>query len=512
MGTKRDVFSLSPSGIVRDLPPDAVAQADYNNGRNVTFRDGIASRVLGYEPIYGTPVVAPQLLANLRDSINNFWIYPGKAQIGATDGATHAHVTPTTGWVDPEGFNQWSATFINDAVVLNQPNMPPMYWTGGLSNRVEYLPGWPVGTLAQLVRASRYHLFAFNLTDTNGSFPNGVLWSDAAEPGTIPPTWQITQANQAGSVELAAGGGAIMDAAVLRDAMIIYKETEVWAAQYVGGNQVYAFRKVLGMAGALSRNCVASYNGLHVVLTSNDVMLFDGQQARSIIDKRNKRWLFNTMDSKHYKNSFVVYYAQRNEVWIVFPSAGNEVPNTALVYCGDSDSWGERDIVTPCIGVGIVAENDGAAAWDTITDTWESVSIEWDQSTYQVINETLLASVDGGLTNVDAGITNNGALISASLLKSGLALGSPQRKKLIRRLWPRMAGSAGTVVTLRAGGHDQPNGPISWAAPVSFTIGVDEKIDTFATGRYLAFEITSESEQPWAITGIDCEYSLQGEW
>jgi len=328
----------------------------------------------------------------------------------------------------------------------------------------------------------------------------------------VPATWAITQANQAGNVELAAGGGDIVDAMVLRDTMMIYKERETWAAQYVGGNAVYAFRKVLGQSGAMGLNCVANYGGYHVILTDNDVVLFDGQQIKSIIDKRNKRWLFNQIDAAKYRNTFVVYYAQRNEVWIVFPQAGSIVPDIALVWCADSDSWGVRELRTPCIGVGIVAESTETPRWDNIAETWLTVSIDWDQSTYQVINETLLASVDDLLTNVDASVTNNGVNIKASISKSGLSLGNPQRKKLIRRIWPKMSAAAGTLVQIRVGAHDQPNSQVQWADPVPFVIGVDEKADSFASGRYLAFEISSNSEQPWALTGIDVEYSAQGEW
>jgi len=512
MGLSRDVFRLSPAGIVRDMPPDAVALTDYNDGQNITFRDGIASRVLGYTPIYGTPLYSPELLCNLRTPLVNQWVYPGKTGIGATDGFTHDDITPAAGWVNTVNLNEWSGSWINDALILNQPQMPPLFWGGGLSNPCEYLPGWPSGTLAKIVRANRYHLFALNITDANGEFPNGVMWSDAAEPGTVPATWAPTQANQAGNVELAAGGGVIVDAAVLRDSMIIYKETETWGAQYVGGNAIYNFRKIMGQTGALGRNCIANYAGFHVVLTGNDVVIFDGQQVKSIIDKRNKRWLFNNIDATHYRSTYVVYYAQRNEVWIVFPRNGSTVPDLALVWCADSDSWGVRDLRSPCIGVGIVAESTETPRWDNIDETWQTVAIDWDQSTYQVINETMLASVDGGLTNIDAGVTNNGVPIVASLVKSGISLGNPQRKKLIRRIWPKMSAAAGTLVQIRVGAHDQPNSQVQWADPVPFVIGVDEKADSFASGRYLAFEISSNSEQPWALTGIDVEYSAQGEW
>ena len=512
MGLSRDIFRLAPSGIVYDLPPDAVEQGIFNSGRNVSFRDGLPERVGGYRPVFGTPLHEAEYLINVRDPVVNWWMYPGQSAIGVTDGTLHYDITPTAGLDPTTTYNQWTGGILNGIAVVNNEWNNPLYWPGQSAQECVDLPGWPAGTKARVLRPFKYHLFAMNVTDQNGIFPDMVVWSDAAEPGAIPQSWSPTPANQAGFAALSAGGGGIVDAAQLRDQLVIFKDGSTWICSYVGGNDIFAFRKVLETSGLLGNNCAVEIKGMMVALSDSDVIAFDGQQAQSLLDKKNRKWMFNQLDPVNYRNSYVVRNWLESEVWVCFPTVGNQYPNMALVWSRDDNTWGVREINAPTMRQGLVAPSVAIPTWDAQTATWLNAVGMWDAPTYQAAAETILASVDGELVNYDGSNTNDGVNIQAVITKSGVALGDPQTRKLIKRVWPRIDAPYGTQIYIRAGGHDQPNGSVAWAAPVLFTVGEDEKVDTFAQGRYMAIEVASDGNQPWRMSGFDVEYSTVGGW
>ena len=89
-------------------------------------------------------------------------------------------------------------------------------------------------------------------------------------------------------------------------------------------------------------------------------------------------------------------------------------------------------------------------------------------------------------------------------------LDDPTRVKFLRRLSPHIQAVAGTEVKIRVGSQMVNNAAISWSAEVTFTVGTDSHVDTFAQGKYLSFEFRSDGEATWAMTGFDVEAELRG--
>lgn len=513
MAFNRSVVSLAPAGIVYDLPASQLGDHIYDSGENVVFRDGIASRVGGYSAVFGSPLFAPYFMINVRTEIYNYWVYAGINRVAVTDGAQHWDITPSGGLVDVGGFNEWTGCLLNGVVVLNNPQNDPIYWAGVPAAAAEPLPGWPAGTKCKALRAFKYNLVALNVTDANGVFGDLVLWSDAAEPNSVPNSWTPTTSNQAGFATLAATQGDIVDGMAQRDQFIIYKQTSIYSMQYTGGNLIFTFRKILDTTGLMARNCAAEVAGANILLTDSDVVIFDGNRAQSILDGRNKKWLFNQIDPVHFRNSFVVASPSNAEAWICFPSNGRELPNKALIWSSDSDSWGIRLIPDLAhIGLGIVSDGSASPTYDTALESYDDATGIYDQSTYQVVSDSLLmaAPTAPAFYGVDTSNTNDGALVSASITKLALSAGSPQQRKLLKAVYPRIEAADGTIISIRGGAHDRPNGAVLWADPVEFIVGSDLKIDCFASGRYFAVTISSQSNQPWRCTGFDLEYTNTG--
>ena len=45
---------------------------------------------------------------------------------------------------------------------------------------------------------------------------------------------------------------------------------------------------------------------------------------------------------------------------------------------------------------------------------------------------------------------------------------------------------------------------------MTFIKGVSERIDVFAQGRYISFELSSDGPNPWQLIGFDLEVEMRG--
>lgn len=111
---------------------------------------------------------------------------------------------------------------------------------------------------------------------------------------------------------------------------------------------------------------------------------------------------------------------------------------------------------------------------------------------------------------VDSGKTFDGVNINAVISKYAMSFDEPNRVKFLRRLIPHVVADAGTIMFARAGSQMTINDPILWSNEVTYTVGTDIHVDTFAQGKYLSFEFRSDGANPWSLTGFDVEAELRG--
>lgn len=511
MPFERKILKLAPSGFNFDLPVDVAPPGAFTEGNNFQFKNGIATRSLGYAQVFGTPIAAPEYLINIQTVLVNYWLYPCKSVVGVTDGNAHFDVTPAAPLTPTTNNNQWTGDVLNDIPVINNDLNYPMYWPLNTGLDCVTLPGWPVNTYAKAVRSFKYHLIAMNIRNASGNFGDLILWSNAAEPGAVPNSWTPTPSNEAGSAILADTPGDIIDGFALRDMFIIFKPTSMYALTYIGGNDVFSIRKINDTIGMLTRNCAANLHGVTVVLTGNDVVAVDGNSVRSLIDKKLRTWLFSQLDPVNYVNCYVAADPAKSEIWVCIVPTGFITPTVALVWSMDSDDWGIRAIPGAShIAPGIVAPNTGVPTYDTTPYTYDAAPGIYDSPNYTVATETLLMASASKFFNIDAAVTADGVPVQGSVSKSGLDMGLPQFFKLLKRVWPRIDASPGTVVRVRVGAHNAPDDPVAWGSPVDYIVGTTDKIDAFANGRYLAVNFQSDGLPVWRITGFDIEYSYGG--
>src|SRR5690606_37246891 len=271
-----------------------------------------------------------------------YWLYAGLNKVHAvtiTEGVSiHTNITRQTGGEDVDYAatpNSWTSTLLGGIPILNPGNKvdPPQRWNLDIEAKLQPLENWPANTYARSLRGCKQFLVALGITKDGVDYPFMVKWSHPADPGGVPISWEVNDPTvDAGVIDLAEGHDPIVDGLQLRDSFIIYKQASIWRMDFTGGPYVFQFRKVLGVSGALNRNCIVEVDGWHFVLTGSDVIMHDGQAATSILDKVSRRHLFQSIDVNNVGKCFVFKNPFMNEVFVCYPTIGSEWCNQAMVW------------------------------------------------------------------------------------------------------------------------------------------------------------------------------------
>ena len=511
-------------GVVRDVAAHDLPPAAWTDAKNVRFRNGSASQFLGHGRVYGDIAVEPYHVLPVQVGAQSYWLYAGERKIFAAtieDGApVHTNITRQAAGNDVSYKgkpNVWTSTLLSGVPILNPGNEvdPPQQWSMDPAARCTKLDNWPAGLFCKSLRAYRNFLVALNITRDGQNLPYMVKWSSAADPGAVPATWDEADEDQdAGETDLAEGGDRIVDGLQLRDSFMIYKEASVWRMDYTGGPFVFSFRKVLGLSGAMNRNCIVELDGWHFVLTGSDVVVHDGQSATSVLDDVAREALFQDMDAAYNDRAFVFKNPFLNEVFVCYVAIGATAPNKALVWNYKDRTVTYREMPNVHHAACGPVDNTLNNGWSSMTDPWETAQTKWNQpASIPNLVRVLMASQGSSLLLLDSAATFDGVPVTAYLERSGLSFGEPDYTKRVTSVRPRITGSAGATVLMRIGGHmSDPAADPDYGDPIPFVIGETIALDCFADWRYIAIRFESGTASAWKLDSYDLEVQRGSRW
>jgi hypothetical protein len=506
--------NLAQPGFLADLPDIAVPAGAWTDSRNVRYRDGAAEKCRGYEQALGELSVTAIWAAPISDGTNYFWAYGSGTVMYATDGSTHANITGSITLNATDDLGYTGGAF-HGFMLVNDGASIPQSWAPSLGNDLVSLTAWPAVTLTcKVLRPFKDFIFALRVTDTGTYNPRLMRWSDKAAQGALPTSWDFADpTNQAGINELGQTHDLLVDALPLRDSLIIYKEQHTWSAEYIGGEDIFGFRQVFSQVGMLTENCALAFGAQQLVMTDQDVVLHDGNSARSILDRRARKWLFNRINTNRFKRCYLVPDYRNREALICFPESGVDWPNMALVWNWAEDTLhplelgGPKTWATPGIIPGI------AVSFDADSGTFDSAPGTFDEETYNPFQARVLlldSTVKRAYQN-DSGETFNGTPMTVYAERSGIGITKDLgRIKRIRRLMPRVLGTAGDVLRFYIGARSAQNAATSWTGPYTFTIGTDYKIDVRVSARLLDLRVEYSSSNTFRFHGLSIEFENDG--
>lgn len=502
--------SLGSVGLIADVQPQELPDSGLSDVLNIRLRNGSAERMLGDRQVLTAPSVTPYYLQIFSTADSKYMIHAGTGAVFADDGATRTDITgpALTGSID----NRWSGGTLNGVFVMNNGVDKPMYWGGNVATDLATLTGWGATWKCSTLRPHKNYLVALDITKGTTRYPTMVKWSAAADPGTIPASWDEADPTiDAGEVDLADSPGVLIDAMPLGDALIIYKESSMYAMSYIGGQYIWQFSKLPGESGMLARGCGCLVPMGHLVLTKGDVVVHAGQGAQSIVNDKVRKWLFDNMSAIYFSRAFVVSNPAYSEAWICFPSGINSSCDKALVWNWSDNTFSVRElsgVTYGCSGMFPITDDNtwagDSAGWDSDATTWSQSDLSSAQSRVFLCSNTPMIMAS------DIGSDFHGAGFTAKVERVGMALGAPDRVKVLRAIFPRIDGATGQTVYVQAGGAMDVEGPYAWSDPVPYVIGSTYRADTFASGRFLAWRIYSTGSFIWRIRSIDIDAAPMG--
>lgn len=490
---KIPISNLGAVGVVTDLPPHLLPPNAWTRAQNVRFFDGSPQRIFGHARYFNNLAVTPVGLWNYNTGPENWFIYASLAKVFGISGGVHYDLTRVASDYAGQYSRKWNGGVLGGVLVLNNGFDVPQYWaTPAGGTKLQDLANWPAGTIARVVKPYKQFLVAGNITKAGTNYPHLVKWSHPAIPGGVPSSWDETDPSKdAGEYPLIETQDPIIDMVTLRDALVIYKEKSTYAMSYIGGLMVHRFSKLFGSFGLLADGCAADLDSRHIAVSRDDIVLHDGQQMTSVLNKRIRRSLFTRLDTTNYFKAFCAYNPINQEVWFCFPESGNQWCNMALVIALDSGALSFRDV--PNVSALAYAKTDISDTWDSQALDWTSDNAAWDSPLQVGLDQRFLGVSPLVATDMYAmdytfaflGVPFTSVLERKFMTFGDSALDSPSRVKQITRVIPNLEYQGSGEIEITLGTSQRIDQPMVWGTPVVYKPSRDYACDIKATAPCL---------------------------
>tara|TARA_Y100000310_G_scaffold94408_1_gene92043 strand:+ start:3892 stop:5445 length:1554 start_codon:yes stop_codon:yes gene_type:complete len=513
-------------GINKDLPAVELPPEAWTDGQNIRFRNGKVERSLGHSQVFGTPAAAPVWVMAVPTSVEFYWIYANATKLYATDGNTHTDVSQAGDYTTLNSDDLWSGGILGGLPIITNNIELPQFWSPGLSNLFADLTNWPASTQCRDIKPFKNFLIALNVTKSGTLHPHMVKWSHPADPGSVPSSWDETDATKdAGEKELEdIDAGFIVEGWQLRDTFVVYKENSTWGLQFIGGVNIFRFFPIFLTTGILTKHCSAVVqNGeLHCVATGDALILHDGRNVIKSLDKRWRKYINDNINLNQYQRAYLVPDHANREVWFCFPTGGNTWPDLALIWNWKDDTVGVRDLSADIsfIASGIVPTDVSNLTWDSDSEAWDDDASIWDLRPFGNLTLSLLMADPTNTKMYLAEDTNafDGTEFSCYIERKGLSVAGVDREgnpkadpvsmKLVKRLYFR--GAVGTF-DVKVGYQQKEGDSITYSAAQTFVAGTTEYLDFTVSGRLLVVRVQDPtSPSLWAFAGYDMGVEVLG--
>ncbi|HSW65364.1 MAG TPA: hypothetical protein VLH56_18955 [Dissulfurispiraceae bacterium] len=508
-------------GVNKDVPTRLLSPGAWTDVRNMHFRDGYVEKAPGSFSLF-QPAVVPYALFPAPYNGTNFWSYFGKAKAYGFVGLAAAEITRAAGDYTGAEYDLWLGGLLNGIPFFtNGVDVPQVWAPPALGTPLIDLPNWPANTSCKVLRAYKEYLVALDVTKNGARDRRLIKWSNPAEPGTLPNSWDETNpANDAGEKSLSEGVDVLLDCLPLGETNVLYLESSTWGMRYSGGSFIFDFHRIFEHTGLLAAECVRSLRGQHIVVTQDDVILHDGVNVQSIMNGRLRRWFFRNINASAYFLTKLVPLYKNQEMWLCFPKDSG-VLDTALVWNWGNNTWTIIELPNVrAITSSLYSPIYDFDLWDTgQVLRWDEENVaQWGDPARTRFQENLLFSPEdtSGLRKQEAGVvTADGVAYRSYVERTGLCYtglsrdGKPQANPTTMKnslaIWPRIEAAEGSEFLVYVGSQMCPDGAITWADPVTFTVGVDIKVDVYITGRLYSVRFEATNAVAWKLTGYDAE-------
>lgn len=509
------VSNFDSAGTSGDLPKQAVPASVFTDAQNVTFRDGAVEKVMGYAAQFGSALNTPEWLVTGQDNSGNVRLFSAGLTSIAEYTGTWADVTRASGAYTGGAADIWNGTVLHGITVLNNGIDAPQYFDTATGKFAD-LTNWPSGYCCKSLRAFKNYLVALNVTTASADYPHNILWSHPADPGTLPVSWDVADTTKdAGEVPLSETTGYLVDGLALGNSFVLYKEDSTYLMQESGTQYIFSVAIALRESGVLGKNCIVEANRMHYVLTQDDVIVFNGTQAESIINKQWRRDLFSRLAYESAHQCFVFHRPDDYEIWICISTQSGFAADLAYVYNWKSGKWAKRELPF-ATSLAYAIPPELPATWSGTSGAWTAGTSAWRQRRFK---QALMSSnTPANVYTLDVTEQAAGASFSASVTHESFDFAgtdqriadSADRIKFIKRLRIRATGSAGATLSVELGTQMNLADAIDWGTAMSFALDTGEDLFCSRNGRYISWRVSSSCDCSWRLESIDAEVEIGG--
>jgi hypothetical protein len=537
------IRNLAKYGVLTDPDPYDLPTEAWSMGVNVRFRNEKVTRGPVFRNVHALATANPRFVVGSFGTTgqdNVFLCYRNgtifKYQTGTETAYSIAGYTPS----DAEA--TWTTARLADVVYINRSDRPPWYLRSidaqfqNLSLAAGSSP-WQATWTAQILRSASNGLIAYNVTKSGTNFPTMVKTSSFPLSSTVPDSWDQTVANSNATENiLSEMEGPIIDAFPLYNDMFIYGSNETWFQQFVGGQNIWDYRRVYTGRGVINANCVVEVNGEHYIFGVDDIWKHNGIQPISICDGRTREFIFSGLDQSKSTRCFVVHNASLKEIMFCYVSgdrvtkfSGADGCNRAATYSYQDDKWTFDD--QPFVFSGARANLDTTLTYATVTQTYVTIGGSYqDQQDTLKRNTVFVGDVNstfsltasfyafdpvGPLSQVSSPVDMNASGF-AYLERDGIdldQLGVELRGyKLLKSLYPqgRLDPNA-QPLEFAIGGADFFNQTATFTNFSTWDGQSLYKLDYNEPGRFLAMHVLFPDFLFMSFSGYDADLDVTGE-
>ncbi|WP_444939405.1 hypothetical protein [Microbulbifer sp. JMSA002] len=500
------IRQLGERGINVDTPPFELPVNEFSAGKNVRFANGAAQTMpspkilepLAEAPVWGAGWVSDGVPQLAYASQTELYIRENETFVKRTNSTDFS-----TGYSPSEN---WQSLVWGESVIFNNGVDVPQI-REPTDTEFKALPNWPSNLRAKLLSGYKNFMVALGITEDGVNYPNTVRWSTEAEPGQVPWTWDVVDlSGLAGANPVDSGASELVDCLPLGGANIIYSQEATYLMQFVGGQYVFAFDKLLDQ-GILCRDAVAAFDKFHFVIGSTEIFVHDGSSTRPVAHRRANKTFYNEVGDRTKVRCVANH--KTKEVWTYYTTgAGNA--NRAMVYNWLDNTFTFVDV--PGVACAVFAPKQGEiVTWEELTQSWADLTQSWgefaDTAFYPVM---YYFSSDGAAHTLQEAdfLSTASTTQSVYLERTGIDLDqllkAPTKQwKLIRQIVPQIHGTGKVRITV--GGASTAMGDVHWRQPREFDVAKGLKVDVRLKARYLAIKIQSVDAGFWRLTGWDLD-------
>jgi hypothetical protein len=538
------IRDIAKFGVLCDPDPYDLPDTAWSFGVNVRFRNGKVSSgpvfrnaaTLGTsDPRYSVAASPVSGLDLLFTGYLNGKIYKFN---GTESDYTLAGYTPSS--VEAT----WSYTSLATVLYINRSDRAPWYLRPSDSafQNLGVNSGapaqWDSTYTCQLLRTCGGALVALNVTKGAVNYPTMVKTSSIPLSGVVPTSWDTSFANTLATENILAElKGPIVDAQQFGAQLVIYGLSEAWMMQADGSSQVYNYRKLPFQKGALNANCSFELDGKHYVFGADDIWMHDGTAEVSLVDEKNRDFIFSSINMSKRSRCFISHNAQLKELSFNYISGDKGVAflgapdgcNRAAVYNYSDKTMTFDDL--PLVFSSSSANLSISATYATTTALYSTtggsyldqedgfkrtpVYVGVSNSTYNLTTSLYALDLFGTGSTVAFPVDLN-ATKPRYLERFGIDLDSLNEDlrgyKVVSSIFPQgRFGPGAQPLMIAVGSSNYSNVDPVFSDYQPFDGSTNYKLDYNVGGRYLAMKILYSDYNEMSLSGFDIDLHATGQ-